>query len=103
MPLQFSQDIIEKATKPVIVMAFAPWCPHCIRMEPIYEEVAEELGDDYIFTKFDIEKYPDFTTEFKIQSLPTLILIDNKKEVTRKMGEMRKNDLKQLIQESFAK
>jgi len=101
MPIQFSQDVIENSTKPIIIMAFASWCPHCARMEPIYDDLAGQLDNIYTFSKFDIDKSPELTAQFKVQSLPTFIFIENKKEVNRAQGEMSRDDLEQLIEDSF--
>ena len=43
MPVQFSKDVVGKSTKPIIVNAFATWCPHCAKMKPLYEELEKEV------------------------------------------------------------
>jgi thioredoxin 1 len=98
MPIQFTQEIIETSTKPIIIEAFATWCPHCAKMKPIYEELEKELGDKYIFSEFDVDKFADLSSQFKVQFLPTFIFMQNKKEVDRALGEMTKEELKKLIE-----
>ena len=88
-------------SKPIIIDAFASWCPHCARMKPIYAELENELGNNYIFAEFDVDKYPDLTAQLNVESLPTFIFIKNKKEVGRTLGEMSKEALKELIEKNL--
>lgn len=101
MVQKLTKDTIKQSTKPVIIKAFATWCPHCNKMQPIFEELSNELSQ-YIFTEFDIDKDKELTSEFKIESLPTFIFIKDKKEIKRMMGEISKDDLKKLIQENLS-
>ena len=98
MVVALSQDIIEKSTKPIVIKAFASWCPHCAKMKPIFEQLAKELGQKYTFAEFDTDEAANFTKQFKIQFLPTFIFIKNKSEAGRETGEMSADDLKELIQ-----
>jgi len=98
MIIQFAQDTIEKSAKPIVVSAFASWCPHCARMKPILEEIEKEFGHKYTFTEFDIDESPKFTSQFEIHSIPTFIFIKDKQEVDRTMGEMSKEELIALIE-----
>lgn len=102
MPVQFTQNLIENSTKPMIVEAFATWCPHCTKMRPIYQELEKELGNKYIFSEFDIDEYEDLATQFDVQSLPTFIFIKNQKEVARALGQMSKEELQQLIEKNLS-
>lgn len=98
MSIQYTQELSATSTKPIIIMAFATWCPHCEKMKPIYKELEQELGNAYIFSEFDIDEFEDLTTQLNVESLPTFIFIKNKQEVTRALGEMPKDDLKNLIE-----
>jgi len=98
MVTQFTQNMIKESTKPIIIKAFATWCPHCTTMQPIFEQLERELAQKYMFTEFDVDKFPELTEHFKITSLPTFIFIKNKAEVTRIVGEMPQEDLKTNIE-----
>ena len=99
MVTTLKKNAIEQSTKPMIIMAFATWCPHCAKMEPIFEELEKELGEKYDFAKFDVDQDTEFTKSFQIQSLPTFIFLKNKNEVARELGEMPKDNLLALIEQ----
>ncbi|MFI5333014.1 MAG: thioredoxin family protein [Candidatus Babeliales bacterium] len=96
MPIPFTQDLIA-SKKPVVIKAFATWCPHCKKMAPLFEELEKELSH-YIFAEFDVDKHVEFTEQFHIESLPTFIFIKNGNEVGRTIGEMPKDELKEAIE-----
>lgn len=90
-------ETILQSQKPIIIKAFASWCPYCTKMKPIFEKVANELGAKYTFAEFDIEQFPAFTKQFTIASLPTFVFIKNKTEAGREVGAMSGENLKKLI------
>lgn len=99
MVTTLTQDLIKTSTKPIIVKAFATWCPHCAKMKPVYEALEKELGKKYMFTEFDVDQAKDLVKQFKITSLPTFITIKNKQEAGRVIGEMSQDSLKKFIEQ----
>lgn len=97
MATPLTQDLIATSSKPIIIKAFASWCPHCTKMKPIFEQLEKDLGTRYIFTEFDIDASPEFSKQFSIQSLPTFIFIKNHEEVAREVGSIPQENLKKLI------
>ncbi len=93
----FTKDTIEKSTKPLIIAAFATWCPYCKRMQPILEQLEKELGQKYTFVEFDFDQSPELVVQFNIKSLPTFIFINNKREVGRELGSKSQENFKKLI------
>jgi thioredoxin len=71
----FEKEILEVSkTKPVIVDFYAPWCGVCKMMAPIFEEVANELGDKAIFAKSNAEETSGVTEKYEFMSLPVFAL-----------------------------
>jgi len=63
----------------VLVNFFAPWCPHCKKLEPEYEKLANSYpsgnAEEIIIAKIDASNYREFSSsKFKIEGYPTLIL-----------------------------
>ncbi len=98
MITQLTENTIKESTQPIIIKASATWCPHCANMKPIFEKLEKELGKKYIFAEFDVDELPDLTEQFNITALPTFIVIKNKKEVGRIIGEMAQKELKENIE-----
>ena len=79
----------------VLVDFYADWCGPCKMLSPILEQLASEVDIDII--KVDVDKYQDLAREYKVMSIPCLILFDNEKEIKRTLGFMPKEKLKEFI------
>ena len=69
-------SIVENPDLDVLVEFYAPWCGHCKRLAPIYEQVARVLERDShcVMAKIDVDdpKNAEIRTRFQIASFPTL-------------------------------
>ena len=66
---EFEQKLASK--EPFVIDFWAPWCPTCIEMLPIVEEVAGE--SDIPFYKVDIDEQPDMKERNRIKAIPMLM------------------------------
>lgn len=92
---------IQKSTKPVIIDAYASWCGPCMYMKPIFEEVARELGDKYLFAELNVDEAREIAMEYGVTSVPTFIFLQDNTVKTKETGAMSKEDLIGKIQEIF--
>ena len=88
---------------PVIIDFYAEWCGPCKMMGPVFEEVSEEYKGKVKFVKVDTQASQQLAAGFQVQSIPTLAVIHNKKELERWVGFASKDALKQRIEEILAK
>jgi len=71
----------------IILIDFnAPWCAPCRLQEPILEKIAKRFGNRIVVATLNIDKRPDIAKDLDIQSIPTLIVFRNNKEVQRFVG-----------------
>ena len=71
----FKAKVLE-ADKPVLVDFFATWCGPCKMMAPVIEEVADEkAGSAYVY-KLDVDQAQDIAAEYRVMSIPTLMLFE---------------------------
>lgn len=85
-------------TSLVAVYFGASWCGPCKMYRPIYFKVSDNYtAKTCRFLEVDIEDAPDIATEFKIQSIPTTIIIKDGQEVARATGVLQENTLVNLI------
>jgi len=84
--------------KLVLIDFWASWCAPCRMMAPVLNDVASELSGNQFVGKVNIEQYQSLAQQFKVHSIPTLILLKNGKEVNRFVGIKSKDFLLQQIQ-----
>lgn len=83
--------------RPVLVDFSAEWCGPCKMMKPILEDLKKIVGDNAQIYKVDVDKHPNVSSSYNIQSVPTLILFKDGKPVFRQSGIMTATQLKTVI------
>ena len=81
----------------VLIDFSAEWCGPCKLMKPILQELRQRMGDKIRILKIDIDKSPAFSDAFNIQSVPTLMLIQNHNILWRQSGVIQANQLEGVI------
>ena len=90
------QDIIADNT-PVLVDFFAEWCGPCKMMKPVLEELKKKMGNKIIILNIDIDKNISLSSEYRIQSVPTLVLWKQGEIIWRQSGALSLNELEQIL------
>jgi thioredoxin 2 len=87
------QAHVVRATLPVLVDVWAPWCGPCLSMAPQFERAAAELEPQLRLAKLDSQAEPGLAGELGIRSIPTLLLFDGGRERARQSGAMASADI----------
>jgi thioredoxin 2 len=87
------QAHVVRATLPVLVDVWAPWCGPCLSMAPQFERAAAELEPQLRLAKLDSQAQPGLAGELGIRSIPTLLLFEGGRERARQSGAMASADI----------
>ena len=67
------KEMIE-SRKTFLVDFWAPWCPHCRKINPAYEQIAEQYADKIEVVKLDMDEDEKLWEELNVELIPTLRL-----------------------------
>lgn len=76
---------------------YADWCGPCKIMAPVFLELEKEYQGVVEFKKVDVETNGEMAQQFHVMSIPTFVILKDGKEVSRKMGAMPKEVIKDWI------
>lgn len=88
-----------KSEVPVLVIFFATWCPHCQRMEPIWNDLERKEGKKLRVERYDIDAPENvkLIEYYKVTSIPTMLLFRDGDQVWRQSGEMAEAELAEVV------
>lgn len=93
-------------SRPLVVLATAPWCHHCRALKP---RLAEVLGAAAAptdgraappapgFLEIDVDRHPELARRLRILALPTLMLRRDGREVARRVGAPDRAELAEWL------
>ncbi len=84
------KDVISKGK--VLVDFYADWCGPCQMLAPILEQLATEQTDVKI-VKLNVDEAQNIAAEYRVMSIPTMILFEDGKLVEQKVGVLSKEDI----------
>ena len=98
VPRKSFSELINSPGMPVLVDFYATWCGPCKTMAPILEQVAAQHGGKVRIIKIDVDRNAAVAQQFRVQSIPTLILFHQGKPVWRQAGVVPAAQIAQALQ-----
>jgi thioredoxin 2 len=97
LPIELSQAGFERFLtrnqQPLLVDFWASWCGPCKMMAPVFSQAAAQLEPEFRLVKINTETEQQLAQALRIQSIPTLAIFENGREVARQSGAMQLSQL----------
>jgi thioredoxin 2 len=77
-----------RASVPVLVDLWAPWCAPCKMMAPVLEQMARERAGRLKVVKVNTDEHPALAARFAVQGIPLLVLLRDGREIARQAGAL---------------
>ena len=91
----FREEVVN-SDRPVLIDFFAPWCGPCRMVVPLVEQIAQEREDIKV-VKINIDEEPGLASQFRVMSIPTLIVMEKGEVVKRAVGARGKEEILELL------
>jgi thioredoxin 2 len=78
--------LVQHGSTPILVDCWAAWCGPCRGIAPVIEQLARESAGRWRIGKLDVDANPAVARQFKIDSIPTLLIFKSGQLVDRLVG-----------------
>lgn len=96
-PIELGEnDILEFGAPqpmPIVVDFWADWCGPCRQLSPIYHEVSKMYAGRVKFLKVNVDKCPEIAKQYGVESIPTLLFVNQQGIINKNIGFMDKDAL----------
>lgn len=94
----FEKEVLQ-AEQIVLVDFWAAWCGPCKMVAPVIDQIAAE-HEEIKVCKVNVDEQASLAMDYKVMSIPTLMVFRNGQIVNQTMGAQSKSDIESLLFEA---
>jgi thioredoxin 1 len=80
------EEIVLKASQPVLVDFWATWCGPCRMVGPIIEDLSGDYEGKAVVGKVDVDAHQEFAAKYGVRNIPTVLLFKGGEVVDKQVG-----------------
>src|SRR3954463_381131 len=92
----FNGEVLE-SEMPVLVGFWAPWCAPCHTLPPMLQEIIDDYFGKVKVVQAKVDETPELNEEYRISSIPTLLLFENGRMVGKRTSADTKEDVAEWL------
>lgn len=93
----FDQEVLN-SKEPVLLDFWATWCGPCRMVSPTLDEIAAEMIGTAKVGKINIDEESELAAQFRVMSIPTLMVIKDGKVSATSIGVKPKKDILRMLE-----
>ena len=91
----FHDEVIGTDQK-VLLDFWAGWCGPCRMVSPTIDQIARERPDIKV-AKINVDEQPELAQQFKVYSIPTLMVMENGRILNQSVGAKPKHEILAML------
>lgn len=95
-----NSDMTEAKNSKVALIDFsAIWCGPCKMLEPVLEDLSEEMAGQIEFFSADVDSNMELAQKYRIMNIPALVVLKDGEQVGMTVGFQPKQELKKFLEQ----